>query len=72
MTTPTLSPVRVKALASALEWALTPAQRTMVRECIQAENPGMPKPEAGEMLFWMRLNMPQAAARIDRFLNPCD
>ena len=65
MTIATFDPSRRKALAAALRQALTPAQLTMIHELLAAERPGKPAPQAEDILFWMRLNMPVAASRID-------
>ena len=57
-------------LASVIAQVLTPCQLTMVRELDAAGETGKPAPE--ELLFWMRLNMPVAAERIETILYPAD
>lgn len=64
----TLSPMRRKALASALSRVLHPAQLTAAREMILAERPGRAQPQPEEILFWMRLNMPDATTRVEELL----
>lgn len=64
----TLSPARRKALESALSAVLQPAQLTAAREMIMAEEPGRRTPQAEEILFWMRLNMPEATLRVEERL----
>ncbi|MBI4349540.1 MAG: hypothetical protein HY553_22080 [Elusimicrobia bacterium] len=66
------TPERRKTLHVALDFVLTPAQRTMVRELVRLEDPQGPEPKAEALLYWIRLNMPRAAARIDAFLHPRD
>lgn len=61
---------RRKALISAIGQALTPAQLTMVCELISAEDPERAKPEPDDILYWMRLNMPVAARRVEDILHP--
>jgi hypothetical protein len=68
MTLMTMTPSRRKALAKAIASVLSPAQLTMAHELIAAERPGQPAPQAEEILFWMRLNMPSAAARVDELV----
>jgi hypothetical protein len=65
----TLSPTRRKALVAALQVVLHPAQLTAARECIMAEEPGRGMPSPEEILFWMRLNMPGATARVEELLH---
>lgn len=65
----TLSPTRRKALVAALQVVLHPAQLTAARECIMAEEPGRATPSPEEILFWMRLNMPGATARVEELLH---
>lgn len=65
---PVVTTIRRKALGSAIERVLTPHQLTMARELAWAENPRGPKPQPEQILFWMRFNMPVAAARVDAFL----
>ena len=66
----TLHSPRHKALASAIAQVLTPAERSMVRELIAAEVAGRPAPGAEDMMYWMRLNMPTAAIRVEDILHP--
>jgi hypothetical protein len=61
-----------KTLEVALDEVLTPAQRTMVRELLRVEDPMGPAPKAADMLYWIRLNMPRTAERIDSLLHPAD
>lgn len=66
------TPKRSKALNAAIEQVLAPAQITMVREFLQAEDPMGPAPRASDMLSWIRMNMPMAAVRIEELLYPND
>ena len=59
-----------EVLAGVIARVLTPVQLTMVRELVAAGKPGRPAPE--ELLFWMRLNMPIAAQKIEAILYPAD
>lgn len=68
MTLMTMTPSRRKTLAKAIASVLSPAQLTMVHELLAAERPGRPAPQVEEILFWMRLNMPTAAARVDELV----
>ncbi len=68
----TYTPERRKTLQTAFAHVLTAAQHTMVRELVRLEDPRGPEPRAEEMLYWIRLNMPRAAARIDSFIHPKD
>ena len=77
MTTATLfSPVRSlasyrrKALVSAIAEVLTPAQRTMVCELVQAEDPHHAEAQPEDLIYWMRLNMPSAARQVEDVLHP--
>lgn len=68
----TMSPLdasRRKLLASIIRQVLSPAQLTMVHELLAAERPGRPAPQAEDIMFWMRLNMPVASDRIDELLH---
>lgn len=65
----TLSASRRKSLATALSAVLNPAQLTAARECILAENPGRATPQPEDILFWMRINMPAATARVEELLH---
>jgi len=65
----TLNASRRKALASALSRVLHPAQLTAAREMILAEEPGRAAPSPEELLFWMRVNMPAATARVEELLH---
>jgi hypothetical protein len=64
----TLSPSRRKQLASALTQVLAPVQLTAARELMLAEAPGRLSPQPEEILYWMRLNMPQATLRVEGIL----
>ncbi|MBI4061294.1 MAG: hypothetical protein HY403_07670 [Elusimicrobia bacterium] len=61
---------RRKLAASAIARVLSPAQMTMARQLMAAEKSGRPAPQPEEILFWLRLNMPGAAERIDAILHP--
>ncbi len=63
---------RRKALAAAIERALTPAQLTMVRELAQASDPHGLEPRAEQLLQWLRVNMPSSAVKIEEDLYPAD
>ena len=63
---------RRKTLEGTLRRVLTPAERTMVRELVSAERPESPTPQAEDLFYWLRLNMPVAAARIDTILHPSE
>lgn len=68
----TYTPERRKTLQAAFAHVLTPAQHTMVRELVRLEYPRGPEPRTEDMLYWIRLSMPRAAARVDAFLHPRD
>jgi len=76
MITQTFSPVRSiasyrrKALQSAIIQVLTPAQLTMVRELVCAEDPDHSDPIVDDIFYWMRLNMPVAAMQVEDVLHP--
>ncbi len=72
MITMSYTPQRRKALEAAISRVLTPAQQTMVRELLCAEDPTVRAPKAEEMLYWIRFNMPRAAARIEFVLHPAE
>lgn len=61
-----------KAIASAIARVLTRPELTMVHQCWAAEHPGKPAPAPEDILLWVRLNMPLAAARLDDALYPAD
>lgn len=67
-----LDPIRRRLLASALEQVLTPAQLTVARELQQAAAPGCPAARPEDVLYWIRLNMPVAASKIEDILHPND
>lgn len=72
MMTITLSPVQQKhqrAVSSALDTVLGRARRAAVRELVAAET-GARRASAGQVLSWMRVNMPSAADRVDDVLFP--
>jgi hypothetical protein len=71
MTLVSLDGSRRKLVSAVIAQVLTPCQITMAHELIAAEYPTMdPQPE--DLLFWLRLNMPVAAASIDAILHPDD
>jgi hypothetical protein len=72
MTLVSLDGSRRKHVTSVISQILSPAQMTMAHQLMAAEKPGRPAPQAEELLFWIRLNMPVAAARIDAILHPAD
>lgn len=61
-----------KAVAQAISRVLTVPELTMVHQCWAAENPGKAAPSPEDVLLWVRLNMPAAAARVDETLYPAD
>ncbi|OGS01388.1 MAG: hypothetical protein A2V88_11825 [Elusimicrobia bacterium RBG_16_66_12] len=61
-----------KMLAAVIGQALTPDQLTMAHHLMAAEKPGRPAPRPEDVLFWLRLNMPSAAERIDELLHPAE
>lgn len=61
---------RRKALQSAIIQVLSPAQLTMVRELVSAEDPEHAEPVVDDILYWMRLNMPVAAQQVEEILHP--
>lgn len=65
-----LASYRRKALVSAIAEVLGPSHHTMVRELIQAEDPHHSEAEPEDVIFWMRLNMPSAARRVEDILHP--
>jgi hypothetical protein len=67
-----LDPIRRRLLASALEQILTPAQLTVARELQQAANPCCREPRPEDILYWIRLNMPVAASKLEDVLHPND
>lgn len=72
MTLVSLDGSRRKLVASVIAEVLSPAQITMAHQLLAAEKPGRPAPQPEELLFWIRLNMPVAAERIDAILHPAD
>ena len=70
MTLALLDASRRKSMASAISRVISPAQMTMAHQLMAAEKPGRPAPQPKEILFWLRLNMPVAAGRIDAILHP--
>lgn len=72
MTLVSLDGSRRKIVASVLAQVLSPAQLTMAHQLMVAEKPGRPAPQPEEVLFWVRLNMPVAAEKVDAILHPCD
>lgn len=67
-----LSASRRKLLASALSRVLHPVQLTAARELMRAEAPARLSPQPEEILYWMRVNMPQATLRVEAILHPQD
>ena len=67
---PSLNASRRKQLASALTQVLAPAQLTAAREFMLAEAPGRLSPQPEEILYWMRVNMPQATVLVERIIFP--
>lgn len=72
MTLVSLDGSRRKIVAQAISSILSPAQMTMAHQLMAAEKPGRPAPMPEEVLFWLRLNMPVAAEKIDAILHPGD
>ncbi len=72
MTLVSLDGSRRKLVASVIASVISPAQLTMAHELISAERPGRTTPSPEELLFWLRLNMPSVAERIDAILHPAD
>ena len=72
MTLVSLDGSRRKIVASVIAQVISPAQLTMAHQLMSAEKPGRPAPQPEEVLFWLRLNMPVAAEKIDAILHPAD
>ena len=72
MTLVSLDGSRRKLVASILAQVMSPATMTMAHQFMSAEKPGRPAPTPEEVLFWVRLNMPATAERIDAILHPND
>lgn len=72
MTLVSLDGSRRKIVAQAIASVVSPAQMTMAHQLMAAEKPGRPAPQPEEVLFWLRLNMPVAAEKIDAILHPHD
>ena len=72
MTLVSLDGSRRKIVAQVIASVISPAQMTMAHQLMAAEKPGRPAPQPEEILFWLRLNMPVAADRIDAILHPAD
>ncbi len=72
MTLVSLDDSRRKFVASAIARVISPAQMIMAHQLIAAEKPGCSAPQPEEVLFWLRLNMPVAAEKIDSILHPAD
>lgn len=66
------SPARRQLLSETLERVLSKSHVTMIREILSAEKPGRPAPQAEDVYFWMRYNMPQASDRVDEILHLAD
>ena len=69
MTLNTPNASRRKALAAALETVLAPGQMTAARELMAAENPGRAAASPEDILYWMRVNMPDATRRVEDVLH---
>lgn len=67
-----LNASRRKALSAALAQVLGPAQLTAARECLMAENPCRTAPQPEDILFWMRLSMPDATRRVEELIHSED
>lgn len=61
-----------KLLASIISRTLTPSQLTMAHHLMAAEKPGRHAPRPEDVLYWLRLNMPSAAERVDELLHPAE
>lgn len=61
-----------KMLATVIGQALTPEQLTMAHHLMASEKPGRPAPRPEDVLYWLRLNMPLAAERVDELLHPAE
>lgn len=72
MITATYSVDRRRALESAIARELSAAQLTMVYELIAAQDPSGSAPKAEDIMYFLRLNMPLAVARIEARLHPND
>ena len=72
MTLVSLDGSRRKIVASVIAQVISPSQMTMAHQLMAAEKPGRPAPQPEEVLFWLRLNMPVAAGKIDAILHPAD
>lgn len=72
MTLVSLDGSRRKLVAQTIAQVISPAQLTMAHQLMAAEKPGRPAPQPEELLFWIRLNMPVAAEKIDAILHPHD
>ncbi len=70
MTLVTPDAARRRRIAAAIAGTLTPAQLMMARELMAADGSASVLPE--DLLFWIRGNMPEAAARIEKLLYPAD
>ena len=67
-----LDPARRRLLAEALDQILSPAQLTVARELQAAAAPGCPAARPEDVLYWIRLNMPVAASKLEDILHPYD
>ena len=63
---------RRKLVSKVISQQISPAHMTMALNLMAAERPGRPAPQPEELLLWIRLNMPEAAERIDAILHPHD
>lgn len=72
MTIVSMDGSRRKFVLSAISSVISPSQLKMALELMEAEKPGRGEPRPEEILFWIRLNMPVAAERIDAILHPHD
>ncbi|MEK7232672.1 MAG: hypothetical protein AAB268_02560 [Elusimicrobiota bacterium] len=72
MTLVSLDGSRRKIVASVIAQVISPSQMAMALQLMAAEKPGRTAPVPEEILFWLRLNMPVAAGKIDAILHPAD
>ncbi len=66
-----ISPSRRRILGAAIERALTPHELSLARDMVRTDARRRAlKPEPEQLLYWMRLNMPNAAGRVEAVLEP--
>jgi hypothetical protein len=63
---------RRRLLADALKQVLPPAQLKAALELSRAASHDGTEPQPEEIMYWLRLNMPVAAARVEEILHPND